>query len=531
MASDAVFAVGVIAFHLLVCVGPAAFTTVFSRSANNHEAEPGRTSYWDNIRFFCELQVVFSHYVLFLGDVPTGGKELVWPRGRFDDAASWDLAWPSVIYEMTMLWRMPVFAFMTGLMSKGELNEVRSERLLINVVAPMFLYVGGFFGYAIGGSWQNPIMTDKIDALWFLSAVVIWRLSINVIRPFSAGSTVVLGVMISAFAPYFFKQGPYNEDNAFAYKMALTFYFAFAAGFALEIRTPQLKTFNSWRLRGVCACGLLAITLAFSSSHFVGMMDYYTADLYTMDDKYTKELFTYVNLPEGSVENPNYLRLRHVFGYTWAWIPRLVSMVIAVISGAIACLAIPQMRTWYSDAGKRNMYAYMLHMVALVPLHNLMAAVVPFKKLSREQNSAKYCVDPDHNLLVWFPYLLIMPLVLTFSLSTLPVRLLTWPVIEPTWIKLFLPGSERYTQNGFSQIHTLAPSHLCLHTPARFRLWAACEVFVLGLVIAIRKVSPVNGPRWLWGGGALVITAFHIAEMAFCLPGKLQVVASEKKKD
>lgn len=497
---DAVLAISVIAVHLLVCNATIPWAG-YQRQLKTDAADQAANRLFDNVRFFCEIQVVFSHYVLFLAhQIPTGGSDFVWPRSSLLDSASSDLAWPQIVYESTMVYRISCFAFLCGLSSKGELNAARAERLLIYNVVPIFLYLRGPIGCIFGcGRFDlNLIMTDQIDALWFLSAIIIWRLSAVLLRSFSAPIIVVLGVAISAFGPSVFEHGPYAADNALSYKMAITFFAPFALGLAFELRGPQLRVVDSWRYRGLGIAGLLGITLAFASSSFVAAIDTHCANLYTMDDNFTSVVFDYVGLPEGSIENPNALRISLIYAKHWAWVPRLSSMTLALVLSVLTFLALPQHATWFSDAGKLNAYPYMLHMLVLMPLHELAASVLPFKKLSRKEGSPHYLEDPWLEVLVWWPYLTLAPLLLTFMLSSKPVRLLTWPVVEPTWFKLFLKGSwERYTANSCAQLHTLAPAHLGFRAREDIITWAMWEALAVTAIAFVNHLAPTHSTKIL----------------------------------
>ena len=504
---DAPLAVGLLATQLLLCVGPAAWCQAPTKR------DAVRTHLFDNAKFVCEVLVVFSHFALFLDRVPTGGSELMWPR-KFRDATSHDLAWPQIVYESTMIYRIPVFAFMCGLFAKGELNTVRMERLLTYTVAPLLLYLGGPAGYLLGcGRLDlNLFMTDKIDGLWFMGAVIVWRLSSQLLRPFSRLGVVLIGVAVSALAPSVFEQGPYNADNIFAYKMALTFFFAFAIGLAADVRAPHLAAVDSWTLRGACMLLLLLPTLAFASPALVVLFDDHVTNLYTMDDAFTPTLYAYLSLPVGSVENPNAERIRILYGAAWAWLPRLTSMALALVFGGAFLAALPQGRTWYTAAGGHNNYAYLLHCIALAPLHNLAESALHLHKLSREPGSARYLVDPAHDL-VWWPYLTLAPVLLTLGLSTRPVRLLTWPIVEPTWIKLlFAGGYERYLADGGAKLHMLAPAHLGLNSPQSFARWAKCEAVVVGGIAAANHLAPETAPPLLWACAAIIMGVWTVIE-------------------
>ena len=506
--SDAALAVILVGVHLLLCLGPA------YRTHEAGGADGDRRMIWNNMRFFCEVQVVFSHYVCFLRDrVPTGSTDIVWPRVP-DLPASWDLAWTQVVNESSQIYRITCFAFLVGLFSKGEDTRHNAQRILVGTVAPVFLYLGGPAGYMLGsGSLAvNPIMTDRIDAMWFLAAVAVWRLSSSLLRMFAPPLIVLLGIGISAYGPSLFEQGPYNADDAFSFKMAITFFFGFAIGLAAEVRTPQLALVDSWRLRGLCALGLLVLTFAFAQPPFVRHFDAHCASLYAMDDPFTPPLLEYLGLPvTANITNPNARRIDLTYGKAFAFVPRLHSMALALGFGTMVVIAMPQQSTWYSRTGAHNMYPYVLHMLCLAPLHNLAERVLPFRKLSRQAGIE--AADFSHELLVWWPYLTLMPVVLTFALGTRPVRLLTWPVVEPTWLRLLFQGEwARYTASSCAELHSIAPKHLGLSTRRHFALWAACEVVVVSTITVVNWFAPVVGPQALWILGLLGIATWQVAD-------------------
>ena len=57
---------------------------------------------------------------------------------------------------------------------------------------------------------------------------------------------------------------------------------------------------------------------------------------------------------------------------TWppsaSWVPRLAACLVALLTGAAALLSLPPTATWYTAAGGRTMYSYLLHVGVIAPL-------------------------------------------------------------------------------------------------------------------------------------------------------------------
>jgi hypothetical protein len=486
---DAAFALGMVFVQLAVFVGPHALGLDVKKS--DHPSVSKRQYFWDNVRFFTEVQVVLSHFCLFGPQTaPTGGVRDFWPRSSLVDSAAADLAWPQILYEQSKVWRMPAFIFLSGLMSKGELNTIRSERLLM-VFASYFLCCNFIFQ----GNWWR---------LWFLGAIIVWRLSINLLRPLSPPMIAIAGMVITATCPYFFRDSTFFDvedatewtewsdvSDALAHKSALSWYWAFALGYVLDVRAPQLRKIDCAAARIVGACTIIALTLAFSDTRFVTWYDRTFADLYSYCDL-----------------SPNRLQVEMVYGHNVLWLPRVFSALLATVCVPLVCAAMPHARTWYSDAGSRNMYAYLLQWPLILPLSELMHAAVPLPDATRVAT-----VVPSREFsanILWFAWLAIASIGTTYMLSTWPVRFVTWPVVEPGyWLKPALKLDFKSTS-----LTTLAPPDLGINSKHRFCVWAFTETsFVLVCVVSSRLYP--NSWKCTVGAFALIVMVINFGQLGW----------------
>ena len=213
-----------------------------------------------------------------------------------------------------MLWRVPVFAFLSGLLSKGELNAARSLRLGRYVLAPLLLLSSAF--------WCNPVDSDNNWGLWFLAALFLWRLFIQPLRCLPPWMILATGVLISSCCIYAFDRSPNlyigaswdTWEDPLSIKLALSFFAFFALGFVAEIRAPQLAAFDNRAVRLLAAAALLGLTALFASPRVVARLDAYTADLYSFD-------VAWRSVPPARF---------HAFGRSTEllWLPRLLKVLL-----------------------------------------------------------------------------------------------------------------------------------------------------------------------------------------------------------
>ena len=429
-------------------------------------ARKERLALVDNARFCCVALVIFSHCADWLGvqgdaslwHPPLGGQARFWPR------ASADLTWPQMLYNHYSLWFMPAITFLSGLGSQAELTSARAERMLIYVVGPACLV------YWTGLYDQSPV--NPTGHMWYLSALVLWRLAAVLLRPLPRPHMLAVGALVTCFAPRLFAAdarvwGAPADTNPFALKLAVNYFFFFVLGLVTSM--DHLRRLSSVpRLRAVCAAATVLAPCLFASDAVASAAEAHVADLYEFQQQPA---------------------LADLYPRASQWAPRATALVAVCALGSAAVLALPAARQWYTAAGGMTMYPYVLHVMVIAPMSNL----AWFPATTR--------ADTLENAALWIPGLLLLPLALCYALTTRLVRLVFWPVLEPTWLLLLLRPSS-------ASLATLAPRHLGLATTADWCKWAALEAAVASAAWAASRC----GDPQAWPHGIVAFLVLAVAE-------------------
>lgn len=124
----------------------------------------GRVAYWDNVRGFLILTVVFGHLI----------EETMWTSPQL--YASF-----LVIYSF----HMPLFVFIAGLMSKDDTSNKQIRKNLATLIAPYLIFETWY------GFWEHwTRSTPKLEfsyatpfwPLWFLISLFCWRLMLPYVK-------------------------------------------------------------------------------------------------------------------------------------------------------------------------------------------------------------------------------------------------------------------------------------------------------------------------------------------------------------
>ena len=416
----------------------------------------------DNARFMCVYLVIFSHCTDWLGvqgtdslwHPPLGTQPWFWPR------ASEDLTWPQMVYNHFSLWFMPVVTFLSGLGSQAELTSVRAERMLIYVVAPIFLVYGSSL-YD-----QNPV--NPSGHMWYLSALMLWRLAAVLLRPLAKPQLLAMGAAVTCLAPRLFAEdaqvwgAPTNDTNPFALKLAINYFFFFTLGLATDMEGLR-RLSKVWGLRTACCVLTVSIPCLFASDTVAKGLETHVADLYDFKQQ---------------------AALRDVYGHAKDWVPRLFALTVVCCTGFAGMFCLPAAKQWYTSAGGMTMYPYVLHVAVIAPMSQLRV----FPNTERTQHL--------ENAAMWIPGLILLPMALCFLLTTKLVRLVFWPVLEPAWLLLLLRPSS-------CTVATLAPRHLGIRSTADWAKWACLEALVFTATWAVQHARPALWPHAIVGFLAL----------------------------
>jgi len=305
-----------------------------------------------------------------------------------------------VLYNYFELWFMPLLCFLSGMGAQKELTRQRAARLLSHVVGPAMLV------YATTLYNQSPINPN--GHLWYLWALLCWRLVAPLLLVMSDPLVLLCTAGISVLGPGLFKPespiwGGGRDANPFALKQVISFFFFFGLGLVIKQAHIEHALCLSWLRPCSLVVSFLFLGLV-SGDHVAILLDAHVADF--------QEFRQSLSSREAHPDCP--------------WLPRAISLVVTSVVGAAALFSMPSTETIWTVAGTRTIYPYVLHVAVAAPLSRL--DLIPEL--------------PHENLvlgaLVWMPMLLLVPLLIAYLLTTFPVRLIFWPLLEPTWVHVCL---------------------------------------------------------------------------------------------
>lgn len=98
------------------------------------------------------------------------------------------------LYDFVYLWHMPAFVFLSGYLSRGfSYRPDRLWQLVTTLLVPYVLFEGAlaWFRLHVGGERLEYLWTDPHFPMWYLLALVVWRLAVPLLRPLGSGAVVL----------------------------------------------------------------------------------------------------------------------------------------------------------------------------------------------------------------------------------------------------------------------------------------------------------------------------------------------------
>lgn len=200
-----------------------------------------RSCYWDNIKGLLILLTVFAH-VLF------GLQEFY---GSIDS-----------IVDYIYMFHMPAFVFVSGYFGKSE-----HSRSFEGIFRLIFLYF--IFNSIMGFVYGFTSVLKPVHSLWFLAALVVWRLTAHHIAKLRGIMVILIAASLTA--------GFFNSiDNTLAAARIIGFYPFYMAGFLFS-KEKSSKLINIKYTKRLAVGVLTALTaagLGYASRLFFGFSDY-----------------------------------------------------------------------------------------------------------------------------------------------------------------------------------------------------------------------------------------------------------------
>lgn len=167
-----------------------------------------RSAYWDNIKGFLIILVVFAHCLFGLQERPLN----------------------NFIVDAIYLFHMPAFVFVSGYFSKSE--HSRSFFPMMNLAVAFVLLNGFFILREIFSAGGVPLIVEPYFSAWYLLTLIIWRLTV----PFLDRVRNILPLLIM----FSFAAGFWTDINmAFAAVKIVVFFPYFMAGYLFSAESSE----------------------------------------------------------------------------------------------------------------------------------------------------------------------------------------------------------------------------------------------------------------------------------------------------
>lgn len=232
------------------------------------------------------------------------------------------------LYDFVYLWHMPAFVFLSGYLSRGfQYSPARMWQLVTDLLVPYVLFEGllAWFRLHVGGERLQDLWLDPHFPMWYLLALVVWRLVTPLLRPLPGAFVVAVGISIASG----FLEGEWMA------LMDLPRILGFLPFFVLGLKTSP-ETLE-W-LRGRFPAVLGVVTFA--------VIAVLAVDL----DRWASTSYLYQR-PFDLMDVPD----------TTAVLTRLLVMAVG-LAGTLAWLAlVPRRGGWFTRMGAATMTVYLFH--------------------------------------------------------------------------------------------------------------------------------------------------------------------------
>ncbi len=339
---------------------------------------PGRDAYWDNVRFVAITLVVVGHAV-----EPLSASRTMY-----------------ALYLFIYAFHMPLFALASGVFARAEpLTRRDGGKLFVTLLVPYVLFSA--LWALVRAASGEPLVLDLGNPywhLWFLTALVVWRLALPVLS--ALRMPLLWSVLIAVGAGYAATVG---------WRFDASRTLGFLPFFVLGWQVRQRDGWERLRALGDRPTGRAVAAGALVLAAVAGRLGVDTAQA--------------LGLREWLQLERNYPDL----GVT-AWYAaggRLLALLVAAALCAAVLVLVPRHHTRISDWGRATLYVYLLH---LFPLYLLRQAGWLADELT---------TGPGQVLVV------LAAGALAVALSTQPVVRATRWLVEPPWARRLLVRAVR----------------------------------------------------------------------------------------
>lgn len=232
------------------------------------------------------------------------------------------------LYDFVYLWHMPAFVFLSGYLSRGfAYSPARMWQLVTDLLVPYVLFEGAlaWFRLHVGGERLQDLWLDPHFPMWYLLALVAWRLVTPLLRPLPGAVVVAVGISIAS---------GYLEGEWMAL-LDLPRILGFLPFFVLGLKTtPEALEWLRGRFPAVLGAVVFAVIAVLAVN-----LDRWASTSYLY-----QRPFDLMDVPEST-----------------AVLTRLLVMAIG-LAGTLAWLSlVPRVGGWFTRMGAATMTVYLFH--------------------------------------------------------------------------------------------------------------------------------------------------------------------------
>lgn len=233
------------------------------------------------------------------------------------------------LYDFLYAWHVPAFVFVTGYLSRSfGWEKERLWRLFRTVVVPYVIFEAALalFRIYVGGEKLGDLFADPHWPMWYLSALLFWRLLTPIFKQMQGGLAVAVAVAISLIA------GLYAGDT-----LDLARVFGLLPFFVMGLRaTPEMVT----RLRGRSSLKAVAVGVLLG----IFVLTTWTDRLANTESLYYRA--TYDELGTSDAR---------------AMATRTVLLVIGALGTCAFLALVPRVSGWFTRMGAWTLVVYLFH--------------------------------------------------------------------------------------------------------------------------------------------------------------------------
>ncbi|MFA1551626.1 acyltransferase family protein [Actinomadura chokoriensis] len=288
-------------------------TRTDARTSGDRPAPKERDAYFDNVKFFLIMLVVLGH---------------CWEVFRNDSHAV------NAVYSLVYAFHMPAFVFVSGYFSRGFMKSTEKFRVVFPTLIVPYVIFDVLYRMQLviirGNEFRLHELFRPQFLMWFLVALVLWRLSAPLWSHLRHPVAVSVALCLVAGSWSF------NSDSTLCRAAGLLPFFVLG----LTVRRDRVEALRGpgWTRWAGAAALLAALPIA------------YVWQLGAVVPKVERGVLLwnrgYEHMGFGALEGMAY---------------RLLALGIAVVLGMAFLAAVPRGRAWYTALGTRTMYVYLLH--------------------------------------------------------------------------------------------------------------------------------------------------------------------------